>query len=90
MIGDTLSALGLTTGSAARLLGVADRNMRRWRGDAKDVPADLTEMLSILQNQPGALDALRDDYHPDHPDAGPRDTSEMTRRLRWLRARYPG
>ena len=102
-IDETLRQLGLTSSMAADLTGVTARNIRRWRNASGDAPVReflgmperqgppdfLRELLTILVERPGALDALRDEYRPDHPDAGPRDMNETKRRLRWLKARFP-
>jgi hypothetical protein len=86
VIHDTLNSLGLTSGMAARLLGVSERNLRRWRhADPDDAPDGVRQVLAMLTDTPGAL---RDDYHPDARDAGPRDAPETVRRLRWLQRRF--
>jgi len=45
---ETIEALGMTQGAAARLLGVDDRTSRRWACGERDIPPPAERFLRYL------------------------------------------
>lgn len=45
---ETIDALGLTQGAAAKLLGVDDRTSRRWACGERDIPPPAERFLRFL------------------------------------------
>lgn len=53
----TLSRLGLTSGAAARLLGVEDRTVRRYLDGSREIPPPVVRLIRAMDEKPADLAA---------------------------------